>query len=77
MHPLIEDLSDLADDVIESKILELSKKYLQSSHNEYLQAQVHMLLGAYQYELDMRRRRAWEELLQKQDKNIDKLINID
>ena len=73
----MEDLSELADDVIESKILELSKRYFQSSQNSYLQAQVHMLLGAYQYELDMRRRQAWEELLQQKDKNIDKLINID
>ena len=50
MHPLVEDLSSLKDNEIESKVLDLSKKYWMS-RNPDLQFQIKLLLDQYNEEL--------------------------
>jgi hypothetical protein len=75
MHPLLEDLSDLKDQEIESKILDLSKKYW-IVRNPDVQHQITLLLGSYQEELRSRRAKAWEQQYQNRDKGLDKLINV-
>jgi hypothetical protein len=75
MHPLIQDLSGLKDQELESKILDLSKKYW-VARNPDLQRQIAMALDTYNEELRARRAKALEQLYQNRDKDLDKLINV-
>jgi hypothetical protein len=75
MHPLIQDLSGLKDQELESKILDLSKKYW-VTRNPNLQNQIAMALDSYNEELRARRAKALEQLYQNRDKDLDKLINV-
>jgi hypothetical protein len=75
MHPLIQDLSGLKDQELESKILDLSKKYW-VTRNPDLQNQIAMALDSYNEELRTRRAKALEQLYQNRDKDLDKLINV-
>ncbi len=75
MHPLLEDLSNLKDQEIEAKILDLSKKYW-VARNPDVQYQITLLLNSYQEELRSRRAKAWEQQYQNRDKGLDKLINV-
>ena len=72
MHPLVYDLSKLKDSEIESKILDLSKKYWQSS-NPSVRDQISMLLDSYNEEL---RSKLWQQQQENNDKGLDKLINV-
>ena len=75
MHPLVYDLSKLKDSEIESKILDLSKKYWQSS-NPSVRDQISMLLDSYNEELRTRRSKLWQQQQENNDKGLDKLINV-
>lgn len=75
MHPLIEDLSHLKDQELETKILDLSKKYWQARNPDLLR-QMSMILDVYNEELRTRRAKALEQLYQNRDKDLDKLINV-
>ena len=75
MHPLIEDLSELKDQELEAKILDLSKKYW-IVRNPDVKYQITLLLDAYQMELKIRRSKALEQTYQNRDKDLDKLINV-
>ena len=75
MHPLAEDFSQLKDAEIESKILDLSKKYW-STRNPAVQNQISMLLEMYNAEMGIRRAKVWQQQYQNRDKGLDKLINV-
>jgi hypothetical protein len=75
MHPLAEDFSQLKDAEIESKILDLSKKYW-TTGNPAVQHQISMLLEMYNAELGIRRAKVWQQQYQNRDKGLDKLINV-
>jgi hypothetical protein len=74
-HPLAEDFTHLKDAEVENKINELSKKYWQTS-NPSVKHQLSIFLDLYKTELNVRRQKAFEQLYQKRDKDLDKLINV-
>lgn len=75
MHPLVEDLSSLKDNEIESKILDLSKKYWMS-RNPDLQFQIKLLLDQYNEELRVRRSKLFQQQNETRNQDLDKLIKI-
>ena len=75
MHPLAEDFSQLKDAEIESKILDLSKKYW-ATRNPSVQNQISMLLEMYNAEMGIRSAKVWQQQYQNRDKGLDKLINV-
>jgi hypothetical protein len=78
-NPLIGDLSKLKDPELESKILDLSKKYNSAMRLGMSGAsqQIIMTLDMYKYELNKRQRLAIESTMKKQNKDLTNLINID
>lgn len=76
MHPLINDLSDLKDNDLENKINELSRKYF-STYNTQVREQIVMVLDSYKEELNNRRLREYEKMVNSRNKDLDKLINVD
>ena len=75
MHPLADDLSNLKDLEIESKIQELSRKYWMTN-NPNIQNQISLFLDLYRSELANRRAKLWQEQTGKRNENLDKLINV-
>lgn len=75
MHPLVEDLSSLKDNEIESKVLDLSKKYWMS-RNPDLQFQIKLLLDQYNEELRLRRSKLLQQQNETRNQDLDKLIKI-
>ncbi len=75
MHPLIEDLTILKDNEIESKILDLSKKYWVAKNPE-VQFQIRLLLDQYNEELRTRRSKLLQQQYQNRNQDLDKLIKI-
>jgi hypothetical protein len=75
IHPLTEDYANLKDAEIEAKIQDLSRKYFMSN-NPYLRQQISTFLDIYRTELSARRTKQLEQLYQKRDKDLDKLINV-
>jgi ribosomal protein L29 len=73
-NPLTDNFSELSDNELESKILELSKKYFQS-RNPQLQQQVGTILEMLKEESKTRRAKA---IAPKDDdeNSLDNLINI-
>ena len=76
MHPLIGDLASLKDAEIETKINDLSKKYF-ATYNVDVRQQIVMVLETYKEELNNRRQREYEKMMQSRNKDLDKLINVD
>jgi hypothetical protein len=76
MHPLMENTNHLKDSELETKILDLSKKYFQASRNPALQQQVLAVLNFYKEELSVRRAKFWQEQNEKRDSDLDNLINV-
>lgn len=74
-HPLAEDYSQLKDVEIESRIQDLSRKYNMTS-NSHVKYQLSIFIDIYKTELATRRRKQLEQLYQKRDKDLDKLINV-
>ena len=75
MHPLVEELSRLKDSELESKINDLTRKYFMV-HNPGVQAQLVAVLDSYKEELNLRRQREYENMVNNRDKGLDKLINV-
>lgn len=75
MHPLMEDLKQLKDGELEEKIQSLSKKYYQT-FNPSVQHQIVVMLEGYREELEVRRRKVWQEQQENRNKDLDNLINV-
>ena len=75
MHPLIDELSGLKDSELESKINDLTRKYFMVQ-NPSVQAQLIAVLDSYKEELNIRRQREYENMVNNRDKGLDKLINV-
>jgi hypothetical protein len=75
MHPLVQDLSELKDAELDSRISDLTKKYFMTS-NSGVREQMVAILESYKAESSKRRQAAWEKMMSNRDKSLDKLINI-
>ncbi len=75
MHPLVDNLEDLKDPELESKILDLSKKYWQTRNSD-VQYQIRMLLDVYNDELRNRRSKLLQQQLENRNQDLDKLIKV-
>ena len=75
MHPLVQDLSSLKTNELETKISELTKKYFMT-YNPGVQAQISAVLEHYQTELSNRHAEDWKKATESRDKSLDKLINV-
>jgi hypothetical protein len=73
-NPLL-NASTLNDIDLEKKIQELTSKYFQTNNSD-VKVQIMNFLDIYKQELSDRRARAWEKQFQKNNKDLDKLINI-
>jgi ribosomal protein L29 len=75
-HPLQQDLSNLSDSEIESKLQELSRKYfaVQRMGNRDLLTQVSTFVNIYRNELS---RRYMTKNRGDLDRDLDQLINVD
>jgi hypothetical protein len=74
-HPFEQDLSDLKDSELESKISELSKKYFQAQRlgNAQLLTQIETFIIIYREEMKRRYLTQKTDL----DNDLDQLINVD
>jgi hypothetical protein len=77
-HPLLNDLTQLKDAELENRMSDLNKKYniALRSGNGALAQQVAMVLEALRDEGSRRQAEATKKLLQKQNKDLDNLINV-
>jgi hypothetical protein len=74
MNPLLS-INKLTDTELEQKIQDLSRKYFMTQSSE-IQMQIVSFLNIHKEELANRRAIAWEKQFQKNNKGLDKLINI-
>lgn len=74
-HPLAEDYSKLKDAEIEARVQDLSRKYFMSQ-NPAVKQQIAIFIDIYKNELSVRRSKQLEQVYQKRDKDLDKLINV-
>lgn len=74
-NPLLDKISDLSDNDVEEKVLELSKKYMQA-RNPDLQQQVGVILEMFREEARARRAKATMPKDDDDENSLDKLINI-
>jgi hypothetical protein len=75
MHPLVNNLSQLKDSELESKIQELTRKYFSTS-NFQVQTQIAMILDTYKEEMATRRAAEYQKMMNSRNKDLDKLINV-
>lgn len=78
-HPLLGDLSKIKDPELETKILDLSKKYhiaLRLGQGSAAQ-QILLALDAYKEEMSKRQRSALDATMTRKNKDLDNLINVD
>ena len=77
-NPLLEDLTQLKDTELESKIADLNKKYMMALRlgNGMAAEQIVVILDAMKFEGQRRQAEAMKRLAQNQNKDLDKLINI-
>ena len=75
MHPLVGDLSHFKDSELEDKTNELTRKYFSTSNPE-VQYQISMVLDSYKNELNNRRQREYEKMMNSRNKDLDKLIKV-
>jgi hypothetical protein len=74
-HPLQEDYSQLKDAEIESRVQDLSRKYFMAN-NPAVKQQIAVFIDIYKNELSVRRAKQLDQVYQKRDKDLDKLINV-
>ncbi len=74
-NPLVDSLTDLSDNDLEQKTIELSRKYWMTS-NPQLQSQISTILFMYQDELSARRAQSMQKSSDDQQNGLDNLINI-
>jgi hypothetical protein len=77
-NPLLEDLTLIKDADLESRMTDLNKKYSIAlrTGNGMLAQQVAVVIEAIRDESQRRQREATKKLLQKQNKDLDGLINV-
>ena len=77
-NPLLDDLSRFKDTELDEKISDLNKKYNIALRmgNSSIAMQIAMSLEAFRSELMRRHQEASKKLLNKQNKDLDGLINI-
>ena len=77
-NPLLEDLTKLKDVDLENKISDLNKKYgiAMRMGNGDVGQQIAMTLEAFRMETQRRQLEATKKLLEKQNKDLDGLINV-
>ena len=75
-NPLVDSFSDLKDSEIETKIVELQRKYFLAGANPQLQMQVHAILEMYKAEMQDRRAKSMKSNQENGDNSLDNLINI-
>lgn len=77
-HPLLEDLSKFKDAEIDTKIIDLNKKYYMAARMGQGAAaqQIALVLDAYRSEQARRNFEASQKALKMQNKGIDDLINV-
>ncbi len=74
-NPLVDSLTNLSDNDLEQKTIELSRKYWMTS-NPQLQSQISTILFMYQDELSARRAQSMQKSSDDQQNGLDNLINI-
>lgn len=76
MHPFMDNLSDFNDAQLEEKISKLNRVYF-VTENEDVRQQIILSLDTLKLELEARRAKQRQQLLQDGDDNgLDDLINI-
>lgn len=77
-HPLLSDPRTLKDQDLENKILDLGKKYMIAARLGQGGACQQILIALETYKDEQRRRQfeTAQELLRKQNKGLDDLINV-
>lgn len=77
-NPLLEDLTQIKDAEIENRLSDLNRKYniALRSGNSALAMQVAVVIEAVRDEMNRRQHEASKKLLEKQNKNLDGLINV-
>lgn len=77
-HPLLEDPRNLKDQDLENKILDLGRKYHIAARMGQggVCQQILIALETYKDEQHRRQAEAARELLKKQNKDLDDLINV-
>lgn len=75
MHPLVDDLHNLKDSELESKINDLTRKYFMAM-NPDVQFQIASVLESYKEEQAIRQKAAYDKMMNQQGKGLDKLINV-
>ena len=76
MHPLFEDTTELSDNDLEEKVIDLTKRYWQTA-NPQAQQQIILLIDSYRLDLETRRYRQKlaNEAINSQSE-LDKLIKV-
>jgi hypothetical protein len=75
-NPLVDSFNDLTDTEVESKIVELQRKYFQTN-NPGLQQQIATILEMYKEEARARRAREYQRQIDNNgEEGLDNLINI-
>lgn len=78
-HPLVDNARKLADKDLESKIIDLQKKYYQAAKMGMgsVCEQISAILEMYQEEQSRRHKLKFDETIKKDGKNLDDLINVE
>ena len=77
-NPLINDFSNLKDSELESRMTDLNKKYIIALRmgNGTLAFQISVVIESLREETTRRQNEAIKKLMQKQNKDLDGLINV-
>lgn len=75
IHPIVEDLEKIEDNILEEKILDLTKKYFTAQRlgKPELLTQIQMIITIYKEERLRRTLTRKNDL----DKDLDQLINVE
>jgi len=76
MHPLINNLSDLNDTQLETKLSDLNRKYWLAT-NQDMRFQLAMIIEDYQNELQQRRLKVWKKQQDEMDVDLASLIRVE
>lgn len=74
-NPLVDKFDNLSDAEIESKIIELGRKFYLTNNLE-VRTQISTLLEMYKEEMRSRRARLYQKINKNNDSDLDNLINI-
>lgn len=74
-NPLIENIEQLKDQELESKINDLTNKYFMTK-SPYLREQIVSFLETYKEVYQTRKQQELENIMKTQNKDLDNLINI-